>query len=250
MTPIGHLALTTSAYSFSGMITPRDAGKIYLSYGVIMFIVFFWATWGGGSMWIMHFIDLITWVVFFAIFFSRYRGTTGEKSLIAALIGSQILSGFSHTFDKLSLMIFGSVPEGMWQPHIFWHSPLFAIMPCLVFTPVVSRLLKIPGRLLVFASLYLGYALHILADTITYDFPIYWLWPFHDFHWSIYRSFCPPLPVELGKFGSSFVNFGTSDYNAKWSWIMYSSEPAINLILITFYYPLLLIQKLVNKFSR
>ena len=248
MTNIGHIAFTTQFFSLAGWVKIKDSTKIFLAYLLSMSVIYLWANWLKPSLWIMYFDDDITWLIFLVLVIYRYRGEIGARLLIAALVGSQVLSGFSHAFDKLSLMVFGTVPTGMWEPHLFWHTPIFALMPCLVFTPLMCRFLKIPGRGVIFAALYVGYLLHILADTITYDFPIYWLWPFSDFKWSIYQAFAPPIPSAAGLFGHPFINFGTSSYNA-WGWIMYASEPTIVIIMIIGCYFIYLIRHLINKNS-
>jgi hypothetical protein len=249
MTPLGHLAFTTQTFSLAGLIKLKDFTKILIAYLLSMIVIYFWASWFKPTLWIMYFYDDITWVIFLVLVIYRYRDELGVRLLIAALVGSQVLSGFSHAFDRLSLILFGTVSTGMWEPHNFWHSPLFAIMPCLVFTPIVTRFLKIPNRGLVFLTLYLGYSLHVLADTITYDFPIYWAWPFSDFKWSIYQAFAPPIPAGSGLFGHPFINVGTSAYNAQWGWVMYAAEPAIIAILMVYCYLIYLIRYLLGKTS-
>jgi membrane-bound metal-dependent hydrolase YbcI (DUF457 family) len=61
---------------------------------------------------------------------------------------------------------------------------------------------------------FLGYLFHIFADSITYDFDIWWLFPLSDIHFSVY---------DLADTGRLLA----TDPANPWGWVYYYLTPAL-----------------------
>ncbi len=132
------------------------------------------------------------------------RSTTNDplekaklEQLSAVLFAATYISAASHAFDQV-LHDSGYVVEwhSMWRGHNLWHSPftgiVFSFLIAIIFINFFRYISKkgypeiepnSTFNALFFASL-LGYLTHIIADVITYDFQVFWLFPFHDYHFS------------------------------------------------------------------
>jgi len=240
MTVIGHLTSIGVTAGTAGLISARAAVRLIAYYVVVMAAFIIWTRVADprslGALYIDWTGNLGGLLFVYLYGASRWRG---ERLFIAALIGSQLLAGFSHPFDFVLLRLTGHIPDGMWRPQHFWHTPLFALSYCALVSPLVARLLKLDLRT-AFIGLALGYGVHIACDTITYDFPIYWAWPFTDRSaFSFETAFRPVCDGTYTTFGSVLYWFGDAantptglaTYNPKWSWVIYWAEPLVNVLL-------------------
>ncbi|UCE13577.1 MAG: hypothetical protein JSV04_15535 [Candidatus Heimdallarchaeota archaeon] len=135
------------------------------------------------------------------IFFASFVAANSHPvDFIIVLLGTT-------TFDALE-----ENRDNMWRPHNLWHTPLFSLIAAIVISVVLFYGMEIlanrtknerirfrtPLLSLILVS-WTGYLIHILGDTLTYDFDIFYFWPFHDFGASFYdfanNGFivsCPP----------------------------------------------------------
>jgi hypothetical protein len=232
MTVIGHLATATIVAGSTGLVKPKVTLRTIAYYVAVMAFFIAWIHYRDPKSIAALYIDWtgnLAGILFLALY--ARKGTVGERFFCAMLIGSQLLAGFSHPFDLLLLKTIGYVPEGIWRPQHFWHTPLFGFTYCLLVSGAVWKLLKMPRYTLALGGLCLGYALHITADTITYEFPIYWFWPFSDWGWAMTDAFVPSFTGVATTFGHVLYKFGDVNYNPHWGWVIYQTEPLINVLL-------------------
>jgi hypothetical protein len=240
LTVIGHFASVGIISGTAGVISPKVTWRIIAYYLVVMLVFVAWTHVADPRSVAALYID---WTgnlagLLFVYLYAR-KGQLSERFFVAMIIGSQLLGGFSHPFDFILLKAIGHIPEGMWRPQHFWHTPLFAVAYSTLVAPLVAKLLRVSFKQ-AWCALVLGYALHIVADTITYDFPIYWFWPFTDWGaFSLEAAFRPECAGTYKTFGSVLYWFGDNantptglaSYNPHWSWIIYWAEPLVNLLL-------------------
>ena len=81
----------------------------------------------------------------------------------------------------------------------------------------------------------LGYWLHIFADTITYNYQIYPLWPFSSFHFALIDFFQRPDAVSRWLGNPLYVFSKPSQENID-GFIVYRSEVLINILLAALFY--------------
>lgn len=166
---------------------------------------------------------LLLCILTFAAVWERSRVDTLEEQVnyekIIMIFFASFVAANSHpvdfiivflgttTFDKL-----GENRYNMWRPHNLWHTPLFSLIAAVVISVVLFYGMEIlakrakdekirfrtPLLTLILVS-WIGYLIHILGDTLTYDFDIFYFWPFHDYSASFYdfanNGFivsCPP----------------------------------------------------------
>lgn len=246
MTPIGHFTSSGLVAGISCLISPKVTTRIILYYILVMGIFFVWIRFPHSARAVQLYIDWAGNVASIFILVLFFRGTHEQRLFIGILVGSQLLAGFSHCFDGFVLWLNGSIPNGMWRPHHFWHTPVFAVVYSALVTPLFSVLLRLKPYRDVFAMILIGYLLHILADTITYDFPIYWFWPLTDKGAvSIARAWIPPGDHTgfANAFGNPLYHFGFSPENPYWGWTMYRAELVVNLLLATLFF----IQRMIHR---
>ena len=230
MTVIGHLATAGVVAGTTGLIPTRTTFRLIAYYVLVMAFFVLWIHHADPKQAAALYIDWTGNIAGLYFVWKFWRGTTGQRFFVAMLVGSQLLGGFSHPFDLLVLKINGAVPVGKWEPQNFWHTPLFALAYCLLASPLVWMALKIPYRRAL-GGLVFGYALHISMDTITYNFPIYWLWPFSGWGWAFAQAWIPETTGTATTFGAVLYRFRDTDYNPHWGWVIYQTEPLINVLL-------------------
>jgi hypothetical protein len=235
MTPIGHFACAAAVAGNIDLLAERET--IWgLSYYVLFLVVFaalaFFLTPGA---WGMQLHDQFGNAALFFCLILWWRGSERQRLFLCVLLGGQVLAAYTHVFDRLALALTGGVPEGMWRPHVILHTPLAALVISLIAAPIVKWLLRLPGVWKTFLYLLIGYGLHIFADTITYRFPIYVLWPFSDFHGSLAALFSPPDAVSRW-LGNPLSLFSPPSAENSDGFIVYWAEPlVIGLLAVLFF---------------
>jgi hypothetical protein len=235
MTPIGHLTSSAVLAGSAGLLKPREMRWATLWYAV--FLVVFsilratieWGEWG------MHVYDTFSDAPFYILLIVWFRSERRKQLTLGVFIGGLILAAYSHLFDKAFLLFVDNLPEGMWRPHNMIHSPFFGLALSALAAPLVARLMKLPDRLPLFFAMVLGYFLHITMDTITYDYPIYWLWPFSDFHSTFITAFQQPDVTSHWLGDPYFVAVAPLKSNPQ-GYILYWSELLLNCLLLAFYW--------------
>ena len=206
-------------------------------------------------------------LLFFLIFW--IRKDERRQYFVCLLIGSQILSAYTHAFDVLWLKLTGAIPEGMWRPHNILHTPLAAVVISLIATPLTGWIMRLlqksspdviatpslsrgkqshgiaaaplgprndfckMGKIFFFLTL--GYFLHIFADTITYNFQIYPVWPLSDYHFSLVSFFQQPDAVSSW-LGNPLYVFSAPNLKNIDGFIVYRAEVLVNLLLMMLYF--------------
>jgi membrane-bound metal-dependent hydrolase YbcI (DUF457 family) len=231
MTPIGHFTSCAVASGAAGVLKPREV-FIVLGY-YILFLVVFQLLSGmyGPGMWGMTVYNTASDIPFYLFCLLWLRAEPRKQLTLAIFIGALILPAYSHAFDKLTLLFADALPEGMWRPHNVLHSPFAGLLLSTLATPLLCWLMKRPPgtRLAIFVGLIIGYVLHIVADTITYDYPIYWLWPFSDYHSTMITAFQAPDAVSHWLGNPYFVASPPVENNPQ-GYVMYQSEILLNLV--------------------
>jgi hypothetical protein len=260
MTPIGHLTSSAVLAGSAGLLKPREIKWATLWY--VVFLVVFsilratipWGEWG------LHTYDtfsdapfyllLILWLRPWGPLAKVQRGflepERRKQLTLGILIGGLVLAAYSHLFDKLFLLFVSDLPEGMWRPHNMIHSPFFGIALSALATPLIGRLMKLPDRLPIFGAMVIGYMLHISMDTITYDYPIYWLWPFSDYHMTFYSAFQAP-DVSSHWLGAPYFVAARPLHSNPQGYILYWSELLINVLLLAFYWMVIGLRQLAGR---
>ncbi len=234
MTPIGHF-MCASAVAGNIDVTTEKETLAAFSYYVFFLLVFGALTaFLSPGVWAMHLHDQFgnAAFLFFLIFWSRKE--TRKRYFVCLLIGGQILAAYTHIFDVIVLNLAGSVPAGMWRPHNILHTPLAALLIPLIATPLVRLLVGSIGFWRIFFYLALGYFLHIFADTITYNFQIYPLWPMSGFHFSLVEMIQQPDAVSQWLGNPLYVFSKASRENID-GFIVYKAEVMINLLLMVLF---------------
>jgi hypothetical protein len=234
MTPIGHFISATAVAGTTDVTTERETFAAFAYYA--LFLAVFWALTRAfpPGPWAMHVHDTFgnAALLFFAVAWSRKE--TRRRCFVCLLIGGQVLAAYTHAFDLLALKLTGSVPEGMWRPHNILHTPLAALLVPLVAAPLVRLLVGRIGYWRIYFYLSLGYFLHIFMDSITYDYQLYPLWPLSGFSLSLAGMIQRPDAVSAWLGNPLYVFSGPSQENVD-GFIVYRSEPLINLSLMALY---------------
>jgi hypothetical protein len=235
MTPIGHLTSSAVVAGSAGLLKPREmawATVWYLVFLVVFSILRFTIAEGE---WGMHVYDTFSDAPFYVLLLVWLRKERRKQLTLGIFVGGLILAAYSHLFDKAFLLFMSDLPDGMWRPHNMIHSPFFGIALSALFAPLLARLMKMPDRLPLFCVLLLGYLLHIVMDTITYDYPIYWLWPFSDYHSTFVHAFQAPDATSSWLGNPYFVAVKPLKSNPQ-GYILYWSELLLNVLLLAFYW--------------
>lgn len=248
MTPIGHLTSSAVVAGSAGLLKPREM-KWATAWYAFWFLAFSIAIriWGPG-MWGMHFYDTFSDVPFYLLLIIWFRSKERRRQLtLGILIGGLVLAAYSHLFDKAYLLFMDKLPEGMFRPHNMIHSPFFGIALSAIFAPLLAKLMKMKRVLPMFTVLVLGYMLHITMDTITYHYPIYWLWPFSDFHYTFITAFTAPDAHSAANWlGDPFFVASPPVRNNPDGYVIYWSEPLINMLLLAFYWMVIGVKQLAG----
>jgi hypothetical protein len=235
VTPIGHFTSSAVTAGTAGFLKPKEVFIVGAYYVLFLIVFHFLAVTYGPGMWGMDVYNTASDIPFYGllIFWFR-RGTRGRKLALCVGIGALVLSAYSHLFDKITLHFLPDLPEGMWRPHNVFHTPFAAIALSALAAPLLAWGMKLPDRRTIFGALALGYLLHIFVDTTTYNYPIYWLWPFSDLNTDFIHYFQAP-DVSSKWLGDPFFVASPPVHNNPQGYIMYVSEPLINLAMLFFY---------------
>jgi len=236
MTPLGHFATCGLVAGMSGVVSRKTTWKVAGFYAATMIPFAVWTHFFSPGMSAMNYVDWMGNLAGLFVLAWWWRTRSPEsRSLLVILVGSQLLAGFSHTGDLIMLHVAGYIPaEGMWRPHHIWHTPVFALVYCGLTAHLVSALVGLKSAGKAFLLLLLGYLLHVVGDTLTYDFPIYWLWPFSDFGaMSLAKAWMPS--TDCAGFGNALYTFGASEHNPKWGFTIYTAEPLVNALLFVLF---------------
>ncbi len=234
MTPIGHFMCQAAVAGNIDLTTEKETYLCFAYY--TFFLIIFWI--------LSHLFAPGTWAMYLhdqfgnvaLIFFLLYWGRKDERrqSFVCVMIGGQILAAYTHMFDVIVLKILGEIPTGMWRPHNVLHTPIAALVTPLIALPLVRFLMKGPSIKRAYFFLALGYFLHIFADTITYDYGIYLLWPMSSFNISLAGLF--QRPDCISRFlGSPLYIFQQPTEKNIDGFIVYNAEVAVNLLLIALF---------------
>ena len=236
MTPVGHFMCASAVAGNVGLTSEKETWCCF-AYYVLFLVVFLILSLilvpGKWGMYIHDWFGNVA-LIFFLFFWGR-AADERKRCFVSLLIGTQILSGFTHIFDVLAFKSLGYVPTGMWRPHNILHTPLAAIVIPLMALPLVSYLMKGLSYKKAYFYLSLGYFLHIFADTITYNYQIYPLWPLSSFHVALVDFFQRPDVVSSQFLGAPLYIFeGSTKMNVD-GFIVYKSEVLINFLLIALF---------------
>ena len=230
MTPVGHFMCEAALAGNIDLTTERETLFCFAYYAFFLIVFSITASILPPGTWAMYLHDWFgnAALIFFILYWGRKDAR--RQSFVCLLIGGQILSAYTHMFDVIALRLTGSIPEGMWRPHNILHTPLAALVVPLVAAPVVKLFMRGIGFGRVYFFLLLGYLLHVFADTITYGYGIYILWPLSSFKVSLAWFFQRPGA------GSSFLGnplyiFQPPTVENVDGFIVYKAEVAVNMLL-------------------
>ncbi len=235
MTPIGHLTSSSVVAGSAGFLKPREMVWATAYYGLFLIVFSILRATIAPGDWGMTVYNTFSDVPFYALLILWARKERRKQLTLGIFIGGLVLAAYSHLFDKAFLLMFPDLPEGMWRPHNIFHTPLFGIALSALVTPLLARIMKMKDRLPLFAALVLGYMLHITVDTITYQYPIYWFWPFSDYHATFITAFQQPDAVSSWLGNPFFIADMPLQSNPQ-GYILYWSELLLNVILLGFYW--------------
>ena len=235
MTPIGHLTSSSVLAGSAGLLKPREMKWATIWYGVFLVVFSILRAVIGPGEWGLHTYDTFSDAPFYILLIVWFRAERRKQLTLGVFIGGLILAAYSHLFDKLFLVFVDNLPDGMWRPHNMIHSPFFGIMLSALATWPLAKLMKLPDRLPLFAAMAIGYLLHICMDTITYDYPIYWAWPFSDYHMTFYTAFHAP-DVQSQWLGNPYFIADMPLKSNPQGYILYWSEILLNILLLAFYW--------------
>ncbi len=232
MDNLNHLLFAILLITPFGISSYRFAMKALLMYGAavaIGYLVFDLS---------MNFVSFTGFLAYIIIFYILYMAWTGKKpffKLFLLSLSTVFVAGQSHSADRF-LGFFTEVPSmsSPFRPHNFWHAPFFAILLSALVALILPRILNSIGEIVrnktqfqlkkfetkflpLFSITFLGYLFHIFADSITYDFDVWWLFPFSDVHFSLY---------DLANAGKLLA----TDVANPWGWVYYYLTPALIVI--------------------
>jgi len=186
----------------------------------------------GLSMSFIHVTDIVAYSIVLCILYLAWVKQKAPLKLFMLCLATVAIAGASHGADRVFSM-FCQVPpaDSPFRPHNLWHSPLFGLALSAVAAFAVPRVLNLLSRLVfrargvelpsisakivpLLAATYLGYLLHVFADAITYDFDVWWLFPFSESHYSLY---------DLANAGKLLA----LDAANPWGWAFYKLTPAL-----------------------
>lgn len=231
----------------AGLLEEKETNLCFAYYGFFLLAFAVLAQIFQPGKWAMYLHDQFgnAALVFFLIF---WGGKDRRRQLfVCLLIGGQILSAYTHMFDVIYLKFAGYIPEGMWRPHNIMHTPLAALVVPLVALPFVRLIFRRVDNLGCYFMMMLGYALHIFTDTATYNYPVYLLWPFNEYSFSLIGVFQQPDVINSAYLGNPLYLFERATAENIDGFIVYRSEVAINLFLALLFYVKVCVKKLVGR---
>lgn len=223
VTPFG-----LSSYRLTAKIVACYVVTIVIGYAVL-----------GLSMNFINFTDIVAYLIILYILYLAWVKKEPFFKLFMLCTATVTIAGNSHGADSIFGLI-GQLPpmSSPFRPHNFWHSPLFALSLSIIAVLTIPRILNLlsgfiartrriewakfkPKTLPLLAVTYLGYLIHIFADSITYDFDVWWLFPFSNVHYSLY---------DLANTGELLA----LDPANPWGWVFYYLTPALIICAVVF----------------
>lgn len=221
MDNLNHLVTMYGAIVIMGIYPFKKS--MYLLAG--MFVLTFFNYWLAlqGSM----SYNNIGWAVCYGLFvytiIERLRATDVKEQVnlekVFALMVGNIAAALSHGADDFLLAVdmtdkatLAAHKRDLFRPHNFWHTPFFAVFSAVIAMTTIFYFFewyskkteegilrfRTPLKYLILSYI-IAFYLHILGDTGTYDYPIFWFWPFNSMNFSLYSLInnglvvsCPP----------------------------------------------------------
>jgi hypothetical protein len=182
-------------------IYPIEKAKRLFAFLVIIMGVNFVIAYNEDPFYNIVGVALRTFVVGYLLFKRSLVDDPVEQAqlerLAILIFASTYISGASHVLDKiLEEAGYDIVWKSMWRGHNLWHSPfmtiIFSFLASVMFYQIAVYIgskgypIFEPRSSLyaLFIACTLGYFTHNFGDTITYDFDIFYFFPFHDYHFS------------------------------------------------------------------
>jgi hypothetical protein len=246
MTPIGHFACTAAVAGNIDLLSERETVGCLAFYVLFLAVFAALAQFLAPGTWAMQLHDQFGNAALVALLILWWRGEERQRLFLCLLIGAQVLSAYTHVFDRVVLAWWGAVPEGMWRPHTILHPPLAAFAISLAAAPLLNWLLGLRGVWRTFFFLVVGYLLHIFADTITYHFQVYPFWPVSSLHGSLAASFMAPDSVSRWLGNPLYVFSAPSAANID-GFVVYRAEPVIIGLLAALFLAKMISKRLVRK---
>lgn len=223
VTPFG-----LSSYRLTAKIVACYVVTVTIGYAVL-----------GLSMSFIKVTDIVTALIILYILYLAWVKKKPFFKLFMVCTATAGIAGASHEADRFFGLI-GQIPSmsSPFRPQNVWHSPLFALALSIFAVLIIPRILNLvsgfiartrriewakfrPKTIPLLAATYLGYLIHIFADSITYDFDVWWLFPFSNVHFSLY---------DLANTGKLLA----SDPANPWGWWFYYLTPALVICAVVF----------------
>lgn len=163
--------------------------------------------------------------------------------VFSAIVGAVAVSSLSHVVDYMVIALPISIPpmDSPFRPQNLWHTISFSILLTgltALLLPKLHRHFSSKfnykkyefGFISVFSSILLGYLSHIFADSITYDFDVWWAFPFSDIHFSLY---------DLADSGLLLMESNANP----WNWVYYYLNVPLLLFALSYLILIVLIKK-------
>lgn len=228
MDALNHLLFAVLLVTPAGLSPYRLTAKMLACYAVTVSVGYVAL---GLSMNLVSLTDIIAYLLIVYIVYLAWVKKEPLLKLSMLCIATVAIAGASHGADRVLGLFMQVPPAGSpFRPHNLWHSPLFALALSAVSGWAIPRALNLLSRLAhirgmeltklsprtipVLAATYLGYLIHVFADSITYDFDVWWLFPFSDTHFSLY---------DLANAGKLLA----LDAANPWGWVFYQLTLAL-----------------------
>jgi len=226
---LNHLLFAVLLVTPVGLSTYRLTAKMLACYAVTVSVGYVAL---GPSMNLVRLTDIIAYLLIVYIVYLAWVKKEPLLKLSVLCIATVAIAGASHGADRVLGLFMQVPPAGSpFRPHNLWHSPLFALALSAVAAWAVPRALNLlsglahnvrgmqltklsPRAIPLLAATYLGYLIHVFADSITYDFDVWWLFPLSDVHFSLY---------DLANAGRLLA----LDTANPWGWAFYRLTPAL-----------------------
>jgi hypothetical protein len=234
MTPVGHFMCGAAVAGNCDVTSEKETNLCFSYYLLFLLCFFILSRMFQPGVWAMYLHDWFgnAALLFFIVAWSRKEPR--QRFFVCLLIGGQILSAYTHIFDAIFLKFTGAVPEGMWRPHNILHTPLAALIIPLIALPFVRLLVGKISLWKIYFFLSLGYFAHIVADSITYNFQLYLLWPFSGFHLSLAGMIQQP-DAASSLLGNPLYVFSPPSRENIDGFIVYQAEVLFNMLIMALF---------------
>lgn len=236
MDSLNHLIFAVLLVTPFGLSSYRLTAKIVLLYGGAVAVGYAFL---GLSMNFIYLTDVVAYLIIFYILYLAWVRKRPFFKLFVLCLATVFIAGQSHGADRLFALI-GQIPPmtSPIRPHNLWHTPAFGLILSAISAFLIPRFLNLakgviakfreidwanfdPSFVPLLAVTYLGYLIHVFADSITYDFDVWWMFPFSNIHFSLYDL------ADAGKLLAT-------DPGNPWGWVYYYLTPALIIAAIVF----------------